>query len=131
TGDHAATPALFCAVTAVIAVHACPPKSRIARPSACTPAHPPQSEPAMVRMQGGVERTATVDMISQPAPWTPPPPASRRFFTPAPFTRRPACARRNKLRKLPAAKRLRRLHELNRDRINKRHAPQQNPHHPR
>ncbi len=47
------TPTLFCAVTAVTALIPCTPRASIVLRSACTPAPPPESEPATVSTRGG------------------------------------------------------------------------------
>jgi hypothetical protein len=44
----------FCTVTAVTATQPCTPHAVKVRRSACSPALPPESEPAMVRARGGV-----------------------------------------------------------------------------
>ncbi len=49
-----------CAVTAVMAVSACPPIARIVRWSAWMPAPPPLSEPAIVRTQKGAFTSASL-----------------------------------------------------------------------
>ncbi|GAB3554565.1 hypothetical protein GCM10027444_30340 [Actinopolyspora lacussalsi] len=47
------TPSVFCTVTAVTAVMPCTPQEKKVRRSACMPALPPESDPAIVRAVGG------------------------------------------------------------------------------
>ena len=48
------TPNEFCTVTAVTATSECTPKRAKVRMSACNPAPPPESDPAMVSTRTGV-----------------------------------------------------------------------------
>ena len=47
------TPSEFCTVTAVTAASACTPSRARVRVSACNPAPPPESDPAMVNTRAG------------------------------------------------------------------------------
>ena len=55
TGKTASTTRVFCTVTALTAVAAYPPKADMVLMSACSPAPPPLSEPAILKMRTGCQ----------------------------------------------------------------------------
>ncbi len=57
------TPTVFCTVTAVTAVVPCTPQAKKVRRSACMPALPPESDPAMVSAVGGAVSSCIPRML--------------------------------------------------------------------